>query len=193
MVNSGTCTIVTSTRGKSRGEKSPPRFSASRAPCGPGRRERGISLIELMIGVVLASLLLGIGLPSFRDFVADQRLRATSADLHIALMTARSEAIKRNTVVELKPIAGGWSDGWVIPSPIDDDPDILRFTQSGEVTIEGQNGELEAKFTPMGRVLSPINFQLEADPHNSGALACLQLQLDGRIEYRPKEPCPDNA
>jgi type IV fimbrial biogenesis protein FimT len=157
-----------------------------------GRLDRGFSLVELMIGVVLASLLLGIGLPSFRGFITDQRLRAASADLHIALMTARSEAIKRNRVVELKPISGGWSDGWVIPSPIADDPDILRFKQSGEVAIDEENGALEAKFTPMGRVLSPVNFQLEADPQNSEARACLKLRSDGRIEYI-KEACPDNA
>jgi type IV fimbrial biogenesis protein FimT len=192
MVNSSASATFPSTRTSSGGEKFTPGFSASRPTCLSGRRDRGFSLVELMIGVVLASLILGIGLPTFQDFITEQRLRAASADLHIALMTARSEAIKRNRVVELKPIAGGWSDGWVIPSPIDDDPDILRFKQTGEVAIDETDGALEAKFTPMGRVLSPVNFQLEADPQNSGAHACLQLRSDGRIDYI-KEACPDNA
>jgi type IV fimbrial biogenesis protein FimT len=192
MVNSSASARFTSTRTKSSGEKSRPRFNAVRAPCMSARYDRGFSLIELMIGVVLASLLLGIGLPSFRGFITDQRLRATSADLHIALMTARSEAIKRNRVVELKPIAGDWSDGWVIPSPIADDPDILRFKQSGKVSIGEESGALTAKFTPMGRVLNPVNFTLEADPQDSEARACVMLRSDGRIEYI-KEACPDNA
>lgn len=192
MVNSSASATLTSTRNSSSGEKFSLHLSASRPPCMPGRYDRGFSLVELMIGVVLASLIMGIGLPTFQDFIMGQRLRAISTDLHIALMTARSEAIKRNRVVELKPISGSWSEGWVIPSPIDDDPDILRFKQSGEVAIDEMDGALEARFTPMGRVESPVNFEIEVGPQNSAALACLQLRLDGRIDYI-KEACPDNV
>jgi type IV fimbrial biogenesis protein FimT len=189
MVNSSAYTTFPSTRGNRCGDQSPSRLSASRGLCGPGRRCRGFGLVELMIGLVLASILMGIGLPMFRGFITDQRLRATSSDLRIAVMTARSEAVKRNRTVELKPTAGGWGDGWTIPSPIDGDPDILSFKQSGDVTIT-TIGALEAKFTPMGRVLSPVDFEIDVGPDASGSLACLQLQLDGRI-VSLKGACPN--
>ena len=65
-------------------------------------RQRGFTLVELMIVLVMVAALLGIGVPLFETFILDQRMRATSSDLRVALSTARSEAVKRNRLVELQ-------------------------------------------------------------------------------------------
>ncbi len=150
---------------------------------------RGFSLVELMIGLVLVAILMGIGLPMFRSFILEQRLRATSSDLRIALTMARSEAVKRNRVVELLPSADGWGGGWTIPSPIDGDPDILTHKQGGDVTITTDPDGETPLFSPMGRPDAEIAFEVDVDPESGGTLGCLQLQLDGRLNSM-KGACP---
>lgn len=70
---------------------------------------RGFTLIELMITVAILGAVLGIALPSYREFVAASRVRAATFDLMSMLTLARSEAIKRNNIVALELAAGGWS------------------------------------------------------------------------------------
>jgi type IV fimbrial biogenesis protein FimT len=148
---------------------------------GRNRPQQGFTLVELMIGVVLVAVLLGIGMPLFSDFVLNQRLRATSSDLRIALTLGRSEAIKRNTVVELLPDAGGWGAGWTIPSPTVGEPDILNHVQSGDVAITTTPANATPEFSPAGRAAAAIKFEIDIEPDTGGTLGCLQLALDGKL------------
>jgi type IV fimbrial biogenesis protein FimT len=143
---------------------------------------RGFTLIELMIGLVLVAVLLGIGVPSFRSFILDQRLRATSTDLSIALITARSEAVKRNRTVTLEPAdgAGGdWGIGWTIPSPNGGEPDILNHVQAGDISITGPD---DVEFSPSGRS-ELAAFQIDVGVETNNVLRCLRLGLDGRTTH----------
>jgi type IV fimbrial biogenesis protein FimT len=79
----------------------------------PGSRQRGFTLIELMIVVTLLAVMLGIGIPSFRGFIAGQRVKTAAYDFATALLVARSEAIKRNTTVTIAP-TGSWIGGWTV-------------------------------------------------------------------------------
>ncbi len=151
--------------------------------------QRGFTLVELMIGVLLVSVLLGIGMPLFRSFILEQRLRATTADLRIALTLARSEAVKRNRVIELKKNAAGWGKGWSIPSPIAGDPDILTHVQAGDVTITTTPANATVLFSPAGRAAAEVEFEVDVDPAAGGTLACLQLETDGRLSST-KGACP---
>ncbi len=165
-----------SVRGVLRVTYSPDDGSARHKP------QRGFTLVELMIGVLLVSVLLGIGLPLFRSFILEQRLRATTTDLRIALTLARSEAVKRNTVIELKKNAAGWGKGWSIPSPIVGDPDLLTHVQAGDVRITTTPANATVLFSPAGRVAAVVEFEVDIDPASSGTLACFKLATDGRIE-----------
>lgn len=150
------------------------------------RANYGFTLVELMIGLVLMSILAGIGVPMFRSFIVEQRLRATSTDLRIALVTARSESVKRNRTVELQPSDAGWGAGWTIPSPVAGLPDILNHKQMGDIAISGPD---EVEFTAMGRAVAAVEFQIDVGSDSSAASACLQLQLDG-LAISLKGACP---
>jgi type IV fimbrial biogenesis protein FimT len=153
-----------------------------------GRQQyrRGFTLIELMIGLVLVVVLMGVGLPMFRSFILSQQLSATTADLRIALTTARSEAVKRNRSVQVLPSEspGGWSAGWRIPNPNGGD-DILTHVQGAELTL---TVSAAVQFSAMGRAVSAVEFGIDIGPDASSLQGCIQLGLDGGITSL-KEAC----
>lgn len=61
---------------------------------------RGVTLVELMIGLAIVALLLAIGLPAFGAWIANSKVRNTAEGLQAGLALARSEAMRRNQNVE---------------------------------------------------------------------------------------------
>lgn len=72
-------------------------------------RSAGFTLIELMFTVVVLAVLLGIGVPNFRDFVRNGRMTAAANDLLTDINLARSEAVKRRVPVTLCKTTDGAS------------------------------------------------------------------------------------
>lgn len=75
-------------------------------------RNRGFSLIELMIGLALAVILILLAAPNYAIWTADAQIRNSTQSIVTGLRFAHAEAIKRNTPVEfiLDPTTatGGW-------------------------------------------------------------------------------------
>jgi type IV fimbrial biogenesis protein FimT len=66
-----------------------------------GARQRGLTLIEVLIAVLIGSLLLTFGVPMFNDYSTNARLREAGNTLLAEANFAQSEAIKRNGNVRL--------------------------------------------------------------------------------------------
>jgi len=82
---------------------------------GPGRRKaRGFTLIELVTTITVAGVLLGMALPMFREFVANQRVRNVSFDLMAALTLTRYEAVIRGVPISLARTGASWDQGWTV-------------------------------------------------------------------------------
>lgn len=64
-------------------------------------KQSGFTLVELMFTLVVLAILLGIGVPNFRDFVRNSRLTSAVNGLLADLNLARSEAVKRRVPVTL--------------------------------------------------------------------------------------------
>lgn len=64
-------------------------------------KQRGFTLLEMMVAIGLLAALLSFGLPNFRDFVRNARMAAAANDLLADMNLARSEAIKRRVPVTL--------------------------------------------------------------------------------------------
>ena len=62
---------------------------------------RGLTLIELMVGLTIGAFLLMAAAPFFGDYIRNSRLREAGNALLGEALFAQSEAIKRNTTVRL--------------------------------------------------------------------------------------------
>lgn len=80
------------------------------------RRHRGFTLIELMIGVVIMAILLAVGIPSMRLWLASTRANAAAEFYAEGMRMARAEALKRNVVsrLTLKLNAANGQQDWQV-------------------------------------------------------------------------------
>lgn len=77
------------------------------------RASRGFTLIELLTVMIVLGIMMAIATPSFRNFIASQRVKSASYEVSTSLLLARSEAIKRNAQVTITPsTASTWTAGW---------------------------------------------------------------------------------
>ena len=73
--------------------------------------QRGFTLIELMVTLVVLVVLLGVGIPSFNNWVVSTRMDTATMNLAGILKQARNEAVSRQSVITLASKAGGWTEG----------------------------------------------------------------------------------
>jgi prepilin-type N-terminal cleavage/methylation domain-containing protein len=75
---------------------------------------RGFTIIELLIVVVIVGIIAAIGAPGLTDLVASTSVRSAASDFYGALAAARSEAIKRRGNMSVKPVSSDWKNGWTV-------------------------------------------------------------------------------
>lgn len=64
-------------------------------------RSRGFTLVELMVGVALISIMMALAVPSFRTWIANSQVRTASEALQSAARLAQAEAARRYRQVVL--------------------------------------------------------------------------------------------
>jgi type IV fimbrial biogenesis protein FimT len=139
------------------------------------RTAGGFTITELMIVVAVFSILVAAALPSYNQFVRNQRVKTASFDLFSTLIQARSEAIVRNTSVTVAPAGGNWASGWTVTESggtvIRNESAIPNVTLTGPTSVVyNGSGRLTAAVTP---------FELTAT--GSGITSrCITLDLSGR-------------
>lgn len=85
------------------------------------KRFGGFTLIELMITLAVLGIILGLGVPSFNNYIMSSRLTSLTNELVTATHFARSEAIRLNRPVTLcraaandsAACAGGGNARWM--------------------------------------------------------------------------------
>jgi len=63
--------------------------------------QRGVSLIEMVIGMAIVIIVLAAGAPSFSTYLQNSQIRSAAESLQNGLSLARAEAARRNTNVQL--------------------------------------------------------------------------------------------
>ena len=130
-------------------------------------RQRGITIIEIMVTLAIASVLIGLALPAFNAFVAQRTLTAQVNDFMVAVQYARSEAGRRGTTVTVQAVNAGaganeWGPGWCVvvgtPGACPNNGTELRdFAALGANTLDGVgalNGVGALSFSSRGLLLT---------------------------------------
>ena len=131
-------------------------------------RQKGITIIEIMVTLAIAAVLVGLALPAFNGFVAQRTLTAQVNDFLVAIQYARSEAGRRGTVVSVLALdatnaANEWGPGWCVmvgnPAPVACDATALRTYPTLGVNTLDATGALDAvatlSFSSRGLLLAP--------------------------------------
>jgi type IV fimbrial biogenesis protein FimT len=146
-------------------------------------RETGFTLIELLTAVAVVGILAALAVPSFREFIASQRVKTASFDLQSLLIMARSEAIKRNGNVTLSGIGSGTlaitaADGTVIQQ---------REGFSGLTLTCNPSPCSNVVYTGSGRLAATVP-TIEIGAAATNQLRCISIDLSGRPSSK-KEAC----
>ena len=108
--------------------------------------QKGFTIYELMITLLVAGVLLTIGLPNLSEFTRNSRISGTANDLHSSFLLARSEAARAKSNVTICSSANSmaanadcdgspFDDGWIIF--VDQDGDIVR--DAGEPVLRSHS------------------------------------------------------
>lgn len=144
-------------------------------------RERGITLIELLISLSIVGIVLGMAVPAFLSYLSDAKIRAVAESITAGLNRARTEAIMRNTPVQFVPTGTSWQV--VLPG----NPAQILATNEGAsfgASLVTAPSAANITFTGMGRTLGAALFTLAISNPTVGACAgaggnvrCLQVQV----------------
>jgi type IV fimbrial biogenesis protein FimT len=165
-------------------------------------RQRGLTVIELMVTLAIASVLIGLAVPAFTNFVAQQNLTAQLNDFMIAVQYARSEAGKRGTTMSVRAVNAGdnadeWGPGYCVvigtPANCPNDATQLRtFPALGNSSLNGQgalNGVGTLAFNSRG-LLVGVPGTLDLCQSGQTVGRTISLSTIGRVSSGTKTDCP---
>lgn len=128
--------------------------------------QQGVTLIELMIAIAILSILIAAALPSYRTWVQNTQVRTASESIQNGLQLARTEAVRRNTSVELVLTDDAPTSATVTASTAGRNWIVRTFGTNvfiqGRGRAEGSNsatvtgGASSYRFDGLGRLVSPV-------------------------------------
>ena len=77
-------------------------YQCGRRVLGKPQALRGMSLIELMVGIAIVAILFTLAAPSFSTWIQNTHIRTAAEAIQNGLMLTRAEAVQRNTQVRFQ-------------------------------------------------------------------------------------------
>ena len=103
-------------------------------------RQFGVTALELMVTMAIIAILLATGVPAFKNYSWNLRMRSAIDMLQTDMNLARGRAISHNIQTIICPATGSsecsgisrWQDGWIVFTDINGD----RQKQDGEPLLK---------------------------------------------------------
>jgi len=125
-------------------------------------KQRGVTLIELMIGIAIMAILLTVGLPGFKVWMLNTQIRTATESMQNGLQLARAEAVRRNEQVNFILVTGtSWTVSTVAGTTIQS-----RQSSEGSVNVTvtvTPAGATTATFNALGRLANPTTAPTQID------------------------------
>lgn len=166
------------------------------------KKNRGFTLIELMITLVILGIVLAIAMPNMSKFIIKQQIQSQTDELMLALVYARTEALKSNSAVYVIPngsTATDWQEnGWCVIKNTGTtcaaaDANVLRVFESNKkikaVTSYAALGSSKLGFSAQGALVGGAvtgGFKIYStdlpDAEINSTLRCIKVNPQGRAK-----------
>lgn len=126
-------------------------------------RQQGFSLIELLMGLMIAGIVLHLVSPAYAALTESNHREVAAQSLISGIRNARTLAISRNQTVVIHGISGDWGEGWRIildisgrgPEDINN-PILVEHASGTGVPIVGNwSVKRYIRFSSLGEPLMP--------------------------------------
>ncbi|GAB3645804.1 GspH/FimT family pseudopilin [Ramlibacter alkalitolerans] len=101
------------------------------------RQQRGVSLIEVMVGLTLVGIMTAIGVPAFRTGMLNRQIRGMADSIQGGLVLAKTEALRRNRIVKFE--LGGTPGSWLVGCETAD-TSLVDGQEACPATIQSRTG-----------------------------------------------------
>lgn len=173
------------------------------------RRQRGFTLLEVMIVLTIIGIALTFGLPSMSAWLQSNQIRNAAESVQNGLQVAKAEAVRRNVSVNftLSSLAGTGAPDWTVTcaTPAADCPgagmtetEIQKYSaQEGAPAARVAAPQATIAFSGMGRVtpLPAATITINVTNPNGGACAadagpmrCLRIQVSPGGQIKMCDP-----
>jgi type IV fimbrial biogenesis protein FimT len=170
---------------------------------------RGFTLIELMTAILVLAILLGMGIPSYREMARSNRVTTSANDLVTSLSMARSESLRRSVPVSVCASTDGtacvtakpttitdWTTGWIAftdansNGTIDAGDEQLQTwgAPAGDTKLRGSGSFIT--YTTTGMLTGTRNFDVYFNACTGNKARHIDVTLIGLLTTTSNTACP---
>lgn len=151
----------------------------------PRFAQQGVTLIELVIGLIITGILLALAIPSYKDWIQSSQIRTAAESIQNGLQLARAEAVSRNSPVTFTLAGNDWTVvGIQSRSGTEGSTNAVIVASQPSVVFTGL-GRITPATAVVINITNPVGGACEAA---GGKMRCLNVLVSNSGEIRMCDP-----